>query len=91
MSKENEIIHVIFCQGGMLEFSRTGVYPQYLEFYSELHNNTWTHKVKGDSKTGTLRKGGKVLYRYSFSQEGCNVYDENNNKIDISMSHMMCD
>lgn len=91
MSKLKDIVHVTFSQGGMLESIRTGVYPQYLDFYSEIQCKSWRHKVKGDSKKGTLKSGGNLLYSYNFTNEGCEVLDSNGNKVEVLMTHIMCD
>ena len=91
MNRTKEAIYVILNQGGKVEFARTGIYPQYLHFHSELHNRCWNHKLKGDTKEGVLKIEGKVLYSYRFSFEGCVVIKPNGQEIEVVFSHQLCD
>ncbi|WP_029038755.1 hypothetical protein [Salinimicrobium xinjiangense] len=63
-----EIIHV---QGGMREFERTGIYPEYLLFNLAGTRQNWTIRIKQTPQQGVLKSKGKVLYEYSFDGTWC--------------------
>ncbi len=63
-----EITHV---QGGMREFERTGIYPEYLLFNLPGSRQSWKVKIKKTPQTGVLKSKGKVLYEYSFDGNYC--------------------
>jgi len=58
-----EITHI---QGGMREFERTGVYPEYLLFNLSGTSQSWRVKIKKKPQVGFLKGNGKKLYEYSF-------------------------
>ena len=62
------ITHV---QGGMREFERTGVYPEYLLFNLPGTRQNWTIRIKETPQEGVLKSKGKVLYEYSFDGNWC--------------------
>ncbi len=63
-----EITHV---QGGMREFERTGIYPEYLFFNLPGTGRHWTIKIKQTPQTGVLRSKGSILYEYNFDGNVC--------------------
>ena len=89
--EKKELVHVTFSQGGEAEYSKTGVYPENLYFYSELHDKEWKRKVKNVPKEGTLKTDGKVLYSYLFSHEGCEMVGSNGQQVEVAFAHVMCD
>ena len=56
--------------GGMLEFQRTGVYPNKLIVHSMKYNQTWRIKVKNDIQTGVLNIKKVPVYNYKFDDKG---------------------
>ena len=61
-------ISILFSQGGMIEFARTGRYPEKLSFYSFILDRHWTHRVEGGCKSGTVRTRRQVLFDYEFTK-----------------------
>lgn len=61
-----ELTHI---QGGMREYERTGVYPEYLLFNLPGTHQSWKVRIKQTPQEGVLKSKGKVLYEYSF--DGC--------------------
>ena len=68
-------LNVTHQQGGMREFERTGVYPNYLVFYSHAYRRTWKFKLKNESKKGELKIKGTVVYNYKFDETGCQIQE----------------
>ena len=62
---ELEITHV---QGGMREFERTGVYPEYLLFNLPGTRQNWKVRIKQTPQNGFLKSKGKVVYEYRFKE-----------------------
>lgn len=63
-----QITHI---QGGMREFERTGVYPEYLQFNLPGTRQNWMLKIKQTPQQGVLKSKGKVLYEYHFDGSIC--------------------
>lgn len=57
----------------MHEYQRTGIYPNYLEFYSASLKKTWRHKLKSETKSGDLILNGKTIFKYVYSEGICKV------------------
>ena len=64
-----EITHI---QGGMREFERTGVYPEYLLFNLSGTSQSWRVKIKKKPQEGVLKSKGAIVYRYKFDGHFCN-------------------
>ena len=63
-----KITHI---QGGMREFERTGIYPEYLHFNLPGTRQNWKIRITQTPQEGVLRSKGKVLYEYSFDGNLC--------------------
>lgn len=63
-----QITHI---QGGMREFERTGIYPEYLLFNLPGTRQSWRIKIKQTPQQGVLKSKGKILYEYRFDGSGC--------------------
>lgn len=63
-----EVTHV---QGGMREFERTGIYPEYLLFNLPGTRQSWRIRIKQIPQKGILKSKGKILYEYSLEEQGC--------------------
>lgn len=64
-----QITHI---QGGMREFERTGIYPDYLLFNLSCTRQSWKVRIKKTPQEGVLKIKGKVLYEYNFDGYSCN-------------------
>ncbi|MBM3403170.1 MAG: hypothetical protein FJY21_12855 [Bacteroidetes bacterium] len=60
-------------QGGMREFSKTGVYPDYVVFYSGKLKKRWKQKVIKENQKGQVKSEGIVFFNYELSDNGCRV------------------
>jgi hypothetical protein len=63
-----EITHI---QGGIREFERTWIYPEYLLINLPGTRESWRIKIKHTPQEGVLKSKGKVLYQYRFDGEVC--------------------
>ena len=60
-------------QGGMREFEKTGIYPEYLLFNLPGTEQNWRIKIKNKPQVGFLRSNRKKLYEYSFDGQFCKL------------------
>lgn len=58
-------------QGGMREFERTGLYPEYLLFNLAGTRQNWRVKIVQTPQQGVLKSKGKTMYEYSFNGHSC--------------------
>ena len=63
-----EVTHI---RGGMREFERTGIYPEYLLFNLPGTRQSWRIRIKQSRQDGVLKSKGKLLYQYSFDGKLC--------------------
>ncbi|MCG9970726.1 plasmid pRiA4b ORF-3 family protein [Christiangramia crocea] len=64
-------LEITLIQGGMREFERTGIYPEYLLFNLPGTRQSWKVRIKQKPQKGVLKSKGKVLYEYNFSDSWC--------------------
>ena len=69
-----QITHI---QGGMREFERTGIYPEYLHFNLPGTRLNWTIRIKQRPQEGVLKSKGEVIYEYSFDGNWCKYRKRN--------------
>lgn len=62
---------VIHQQGGMREFERAGIYPEYLLFNLPGTRQNWRVKIKEKPQYGVLKSKGVIVYEYSFDGQLC--------------------
>ncbi|WP_372920075.1 hypothetical protein [Salegentibacter sp.] len=79
-------LDITYIQGGMREFERTGIYPEYLLFKLPGTRRNWTIRIKQTPQVGVLKSKGKVLYEYSFDGYRCQFRKV---KSDVSFSEWM--
>ena len=65
------ILEVTFQQGGMVEFEKTGIYPQYLLFNLPGTRQSWRVKIKEKPQNGILKSKGLSVYEYMFNGHLC--------------------
>jgi len=58
-------------QGGMREFERTGIYPEYLVFNLPGTRQSWRIKLRNKMQEGVLKSKGVVVYEYIFDDQWC--------------------
>lgn len=59
-------LKVTYRIGGMLEFEKTGVYPEKLIIHSLKHKHVWRLKVRKEIQTGILKIRKEPIYNYRF-------------------------
>jgi hypothetical protein len=59
--------------GGMLEFEKTGIYPEYLLFHSLQLRRTWRFKQLKEVQNGVLKVNGQIAFNYFFDDKGCKI------------------
>jgi hypothetical protein len=59
--------------GGMLEFEKTGIYPEYLLFYSLQLRRTWRFEQLGEIQNGFLKVNGQIAFHYFYDELGCKM------------------
>ena len=64
-------LEITYQQGGMREFERTGIYPEYLIFNLPGTRQSWRVKVKKKPQKGVLKSKGVVVYEYKFDGHFC--------------------
>jgi hypothetical protein len=60
-------------QGGMREFEKTGIYPNYIVFNSYKLKKSWRQKVTKENQKGYVRSNGNIIFNYELSDNGCSV------------------
>ncbi len=62
----NDYLSITHQMGGMMEFQKTGVYPEKLIIHSLKHEHVWRLKVRKDIQTGILKIRKEPIYNYRF-------------------------
>ena len=62
----DEQLSVTHQMGGMIEFEKTGVYPEKLIIHSLKHEHVWRLKVRNEIQIGTLKINKEPIYNYRF-------------------------
>lgn len=62
----DEQLSVTHQMGGMIEFEKTGVYPEKLIIRSLKHKHVWRLKVRKETQLGTLKIKKEPIYNYKF-------------------------
>jgi len=92
MMVQLEHINVVHTQGGMSEFSITGVYPDYLVFESAKYNKRWNRRNIVDGKVkGALKINNKTVYSFSFKKGKITITDTNNQAVKFGFVSQMLD
>jgi hypothetical protein len=75
MGNKNRVpdITLTIQSGGMNEFEKTGVYPEFLVFHSAQLRRTWRLKLKKDTQNGVLKVNGQIAFHYFFDGLGCKM------------------
>lgn len=60
-------------QGGLGEFQETGIYPDYLHFYSVLYDKSWRVACSSDNQKGALSMGENDVFEFEMRGADCQV------------------
>jgi hypothetical protein len=71
--KAVEGIIVTHTTGGMMEFERTGIYPNKLTIKSSEFNHTWRVKVTAENQSGMLKFEKLPVFYYWFDEMGFKI------------------
>ena len=66
-------IQLTIVRGGRFEFARTGIYPEYLQFFFPEENKRWRVKLQHEVQSGFLRSKGEIQYEYQYINESCKI------------------
>ena len=66
-------VQLTILRGGRVEFARTGIYPEYLQFYFPEENKRWRLKLQHEVQSGFLRSKGEILTFNNESMQRCIV------------------
>ena len=58
-------------KGGIREFEKTGIYPEYLLFNLPGTRQSWRIKLRDKKQEGVLKSKGVVVFDYSFNGQWC--------------------
>lgn len=87
-----DTVDVELRRGGMIEFQRTVVYPEYLIVKSKKWGRRWKKDISGDKIEGVLHVNRKPMYTYRFTEDDLVIFDMDGNAVEIdSYSIMMVD
>ena len=64
-------LYITHVQGGMREFERTGIYPEYLLFNLPGTRQSWRIRIKEKPQEGVLKSKGRIVYHYRFDGDFC--------------------
>lgn len=75
MGNKNRVpdITLTIQSGGMNEFEKTGVYPEFLVFHSRELRRTWRFKQVKEIQNGMLKVNGQIAFHYFFDGLGCKM------------------
>lgn len=59
--------------GGMIEFEKIGVYPEFLVFHSRELRRTWRFKQVNEIQNGVLKVNGQVAFYYFIDGIDCRM------------------
>lgn len=65
----DEDLNVMHIMGGMMEFEKTGEYPNKLRIISLKYNHVWRLKVKQENQEGVLRIKRVAVYNYKMTEK----------------------
>jgi hypothetical protein len=87
-------LHITYIQGGLKEFSETGVYPRRLTVHDVDVNKTWRRKITEKNCKGDFKMGNIIMYSYHIDIEDdiVTIFDSKGKRVeDFTMDHIMCD
>ena len=59
--------------GGMIEFEKTGIYPEFLIFHSAKLRRIWRFKKSNEIQKGVLKINSQIAFHYYFDGLGCKM------------------
>ncbi|SDG82103.1 hypothetical protein SAMN04488062_102263 [Flavobacterium omnivorum] len=65
--------------GGMMEFEKTGIYPNKLKISSKKYDHVWRIKVTDEIQSGVLRIKRGVVYNYVLDEKGFRIQEVRDN------------
>ena len=87
-----ETVEVELQRGGVIEYAKTGIYPEYLLVRSKKWDRRWRKSISGDKKEGVLYMNKKPKYRYRVTGHDIKIHDMDGNPVEIeSLAITMAD
>jgi hypothetical protein len=77
-------LQITYRQGGMVRFVRTGADPRKILVHDPVLNKRWQRKITEEKYSGELKKGNKVIYKYSvdIDLDRVSIFHQNGTLID---------
>lgn len=72
-------LYITHTMGGMMEFEKTGIYPNKLRISSTKYDHVWRIKITEESQSGMLRKKRVVVYNYVFDENSFRIQEVRDN------------
>jgi hypothetical protein len=66
-------VQLTIVRGGRIEFARTGIYPEYLQFFFPDNQKHWRVKLHHEVQSGFLRSNGEIHYEYHYINGECKI------------------
>ncbi len=65
-------------KGGFKAFEKTGIYPEFLLFYSVQLGTIWRVKLRNEKQNGFLKLKGQIAFYYFFDNGSCKIQSVTN-------------
>ena len=86
MTKQSiDTLEVELQKGGILEYQKTGIYPEYLIVKSKKWGRRWRKSISGDKKEGVLCVNRKPVYIYRVTDGDILIFDNDRNPVEIEL------
>lgn len=79
-----ESVTVELQNGGILEYEKSGIYPEYLIVISEKLDCRWRKSISADEKEGVLNMNRKPKYRYRVEEGELTITEMDGTPVEIS-------
>ena len=68
-------LYITHTMGGMMEFEKTGIYPNKLRISSMKYDHVWRIKITEESQSGMLKIKRIPVYFYVCNEEGFTIQE----------------
>jgi len=68
-------LYITHTMGGMMEFEKTGIYPNKLRISSMKYNHVWRIKITEESQSGMLKIKRIPVYFYAYDETSFTIQE----------------
>ena len=68
-------LYITHTMGGMMEFEKTGIYPNKLRISSMKYNHVWRIKITEESQSGMLKIKRIPVYFYTYDETSFTIQE----------------